>query len=55
MGFLTTARLLMDLQARFPALRYEFNDLNGTVEISLPVEQDVPNLFHDAARMFEPA
>lgn len=54
MDFLTTARLLMDLQEKIGPFHYHFED-NGTLQIELRVEENVAQLFDDAYKMFEPA
>lgn len=54
MDFRTTARVLMDLREKIGPFHYHFED-NGTLQIELRVDENVPQLFEDAARMFEPA
>lgn len=53
MDFLTTARLLMDLRKRAPHARYSFDE-NGICTIQFSVDEDVPAMFDQAAKMFEP-
>lgn len=53
MDFLTTARLLMDLDKQHKHMWYEFKD--GMVVIQIPVADDVAELFSQAAEMFAPA
>lgn len=53
MDFLTTANLLMDMRDRQPTLRYDF-DGEGNLIIRIRVQDNVPDLFNSAARMFEP-
>lgn len=53
MDFLVTARLLMDLRQEHPLTRYEFDNY-GNVVITIPIEDNVPDLFDSAAKMFEP-
>ena len=57
MDFLTTARLLMDIQREHTDMTYRFETNVGDtvphVIISLPVEENVPALFDSAAKMFE--
>lgn len=57
MDFLTTARLLMDIQAKRPDMQYDFivTPIGMTLQISMPVDEDVPDMFESAAKMFEPA
>lgn len=58
MDFLTTARMLMDLQQQHPDLRYSFEHTpysGTTVVIRLEVDDSVPQMFENATKMFEPA
>lgn len=53
LDFLSTARLLMAMQKDNPNLRYDFVD--GNVVIRIPIQDNVPEMFSQAAKMFEPA
>lgn len=57
MDFLTTARLLMDIQAKRPDMQYDFivTPIGMTLQITMPVDENVPDMFESAAKMFEPA
>lgn len=54
MDFLTTAQLLMDMQAKIGPFHYHFDEYNGTLNIELRVADNVPQMFEDAAKMFAP-
>ena len=51
MNYLTTARLLMEIQAKHPDMRYSFID--GSLVISIPVEDGMGEMFEQARKMFE--
>lgn len=55
MDFLTTARMLMDIQSKSPDMRYEFAHMHDEVIIRIPIEADVRKLFKDMAEMMKPA
>ena len=56
MDFLTTARLLMDLQAKHPGMHFRVLDRpsGAVVVIDLPVAEDVPAMFDQGRQMFAP-
>ncbi len=53
MDFLETTRLLMELRERYPNLNYYLDEYEGTVVMSLRVNDDVPAMFEKAYQMFE--
>lgn len=53
MDFLTTARLLMDMQEKIGPFHYRFEE-TGILHIELVPDEGVAELFNDAQRMFEP-
>jgi hypothetical protein len=52
MDFLATVRMLMDMQNKYPLVRHRFED--GVLIMEVPVDLNVPQMFEDAAKMFEP-
>jgi hypothetical protein len=54
MDFLTTAQLLMDMRERIGPFHHRFDE-NGLLQIELRVDENVPQMFEDAQRLFEPA
>lgn len=52
MDFLTTARMLMDMQAKCPGMSYHFDDL-GNLVVTVPVDEGVAQDFQLGLRLFE--